>query len=474
MAYQPQDPYNRQSATQQLPANPQYGLHYPAQQSSFPTENGYESYNANIYQANGTFSPFNGANQHRQPISQSQMQQRAYAVAIPVPSAPAPTPTTHVSNGYPGGANVPLSLYQPPPLDYQLLLLSLADEYFAAAYGCGSMADITCRETGRQSYYKMMATGLGCLEAVLRNFKMQPEREAMVRLRYATVLFEETENTMQAEEALSKGIVLCDRHRFFDIKYNMQHLLARILFTRTPRAAFRFLDGILNDVEAYQHIAWVYAFRFLKVAMHLELSSHQDLVAALNTFKSIATMSSAHGDKAVLAIGMTLEALTCLKISSNAEYIEEAQRALAGVRSLQLDPSIGEIHQLTVLLSFVDLCCQLQQFEPRQAGSKMQIMQNALKTVDSSQSWTDDGSFGIPMAIERMPSCKSQTGVIRRSNNGLIVMMFSWMPKEDIYNLGYLLGGTSIANRNTVDGQKSEHMFEEGVKRLECKSLMII
>ena len=435
--------------------------------------NGYAPYNANVYQANGTIAPFGGALQHRQPLPQSQTQQRAYAVAIPVPSASAAPLAAQGSNGYLGSQNMPPPRYQTPPLDYQLLLLSLAEEYFAAAYGYGSMADIARRDSEMQSYYQMMATGLGCLEAVLTHFKMHPEREAMVRLRYATILFEETENTMEAEEALGKGIILCDRHRFFNLKYNMQHLLARILFSKAPRAAFKFIEGILKDAEAYQHIAWVYAFRFLKVSMHLELSSHQDLTAALNVFKSIISMSSEHGDKAILAIGMTLEALTCLRMFSNGDYIEEAQRALAGVRSLQLDPAIGQLHQLTVLISFVDLCCQLQQFEPHQAISKMQNMQNALKTVNSSKSWTDDGSFAIPIQNARMPPIESQNGVIRRTSSDSIVLMFNWLPKEDIYNVGYLLGGASMASRNTVDGQKSEHMLEEGIKRLQCESMLV-
>ena len=473
MAYQPQDPYNRQAALLQIQANEQYGGRYPAQQPPEPTVNGYGSYNANAYQANRTIAPLGGALQHRQPIAQPQTQQRAYAVAIPPPPAPTPPLVPHARNGYPASQTMPPPPYQTPPLDYQLLLLSLAEEYFAAAYGYGSIADIARRETEMRSYYKMMATGLGCLEAVLKHFKMQPEREAIVRLRYATILFEETENSIEGEETLNKGIVLCDRHHFFDLKYNMQHLLARILFSKAHRAAFKFLDGILRDAEAYQHIAWVYAFRFLKVSMHLELSSHQDLIAALNLFRSIITLSSRYGDKAILAIGTTLEALTCLSISSSAEYIEEAQRALAVVRSLQLDPAIAELHQLTVLMSFVDLCCQLQQFEPHQAISKMQIMQNALKTVDSSQLWTNDGSFALPMPSARMPSCKSQTGIVRRRNNDSVILMFNWMPKEDIYNVGYLLGGASMANRNTVDGQKSEHMLEEGIKRLECKSMMM-
>ena len=55
-----------------------------------------------------------------------------------------------------------------PPLDYQLLLFSLAEDYFAAAYKEGSMVALYRRETELKKYYKLVATGLGCLEAVLK------------------------------------------------------------------------------------------------------------------------------------------------------------------------------------------------------------------------------------------------------------------------------------------------------------------
>ena len=71
--------------------------------------------------------------------------------------------------------------------------------------------------------------------------------------------------------------------------------------------------------------------------------------------------------------------------------------------------------------------------------------------------------------MTRMPSCKIQTGIVRRESKDSIVLMFNWMPKEYVYNVGYLLSGVSMASRNTVDGQKSEHMLEEGIKRLECE-----
>lgn len=41
----------------------------------------------------------------------------------------------------------------------------------------------------------------------MQNSKLQPHLEAGVRLRYATILHDETENSTQAEEALSKGVL---------------------------------------------------------------------------------------------------------------------------------------------------------------------------------------------------------------------------------------------------------------------------
>ena len=38
-----------------------------------------------------------------------------------------------------------------------------------------------------------------------------PRQEAKVRLRYASILYEDTESLMEAETALSRGIKLCDK-----------------------------------------------------------------------------------------------------------------------------------------------------------------------------------------------------------------------------------------------------------------------
>lgn len=60
-------------------------------------------------------------------------------------------------------------------------------------------------------YQKLIATSLSCLEAVMQNNKLAPREEARLRMRYAAILHEETENLMEAETALGKGISLCDK-----------------------------------------------------------------------------------------------------------------------------------------------------------------------------------------------------------------------------------------------------------------------
>ena len=98
-------------------------------------------------------------------------------------------------------------------VDKSQLLISLAEEYFAAANQLALSIALSSNEDEIQVYDKLISTGLGCLATALKKMKMSPRVEAKVRLRYAGVLFDETENYMEAETTLSHGIALCDRVR---------------------------------------------------------------------------------------------------------------------------------------------------------------------------------------------------------------------------------------------------------------------
>lgn len=68
----------------------------------------------------------------------------------------------------------PVHQVSEPPIDSHILLLSLAEEYFRAAYGKYSRSNSLERETDIGLYYKLISTGLGCLEVVLRVFLLSP------------------------------------------------------------------------------------------------------------------------------------------------------------------------------------------------------------------------------------------------------------------------------------------------------------
>ncbi|KAL8687469.1 MAG: hypothetical protein Q9224_005143, partial [Gallowayella concinna] len=376
-----------------------------------------------------------------------QQKQTSQPVASTNPAAPATT------------------VSQLPPIDYQLLLLSLAEDYLAAAYGQGSLRALAKREVDMRQYYKLVVTGLSCLEVVLKRCKLEPNTEASVRLRYASVLYNETQNMREAEQTLSEGIKLCDRYRFFDLKYNMEHLLAQVLFEGSPRASLKFLDGVISDAEAYQHTAWVYGLRFLKVSLLLKLSSHQDILSAFAQLRSIAAIADNLGDRAILAIASTIEALLHLRDSSSAESIEQAQRALATARSQQFDAQVRAIPQIVVLTNIVDLSCSLQQCDTSQAMKKMQATQASLESPNNA--WHPDGLLLIPVQSHDVSRTPSGTGVVRRDSQGSLCIVFRWAPWKDVYVLGYLLSSTSTAHKNTSDGLKSEQMLREGIRCLD-------
>ncbi|KAJ5778966.1 hypothetical protein N7457_006686 [Penicillium paradoxum] len=348
-----------------------------------------------------------------------------------------------------------------PPVDYQVLLLSLADEYLNAAHSCGTTTSLAARETDIEQYYKLVATGLGCLEAVLKNWRLQPRKEALVRLRYARTLFEETDNDIEAETALSKG------NRMLDLKYSMQHLLARMLHKSNPKASLKAVDGMIQDVEAYRHAAWEYAFRFLRVSLSLSSSSHQDSVQALQHLHKITAMASRNGDKAVSAMAAVIESLAHLQLGTNSDSIEQAQRAVAAARSHQLNDELRHIPQLTTLIQMVDICCSLLEYDVNQSGQKLKVMQALMDETLTDSNWRPDGSFSVPLNGKSAGPSSIDTGDILQVHNGTLLLSFNWLPQHDLYALCYFLSSITLSAKNSYDGRKAEKYLEEGLRMVQ-------
>ncbi|OJJ43782.1 hypothetical protein ASPZODRAFT_135808 [Penicilliopsis zonata CBS 506.65] len=354
-----------------------------------------------------------------------------------------------------------------PPVDYQVLLLSLADEYLSTAHSQGTIVALSNHEQRIEEYHKLVATGLGCLEAVLKNWRLQPRVEALVRLRYARVLFEETDNDLEAETALSKGIDLCERNRMLDLKYSMQQLLARMLHKTNPKASLKAVDGMIEDVEAYRHTAWEYAFRLLRTSLSLSSPSHQDFVSATHHLHKISNLANRNGDRAVSVMSAVIEALAHLQHSSSSDSIEQARRAVAIARSHQLNDEIRRIPQLNTLIQMIDICCSLLDYDINQSAQKLKILQDLMDEKLNDDSWSADGSFSVPLNGKSVGPSSIDTGDILHVQNGTLVLTFNWLPQHDLYALCYFLSAVTLSAKNSYDGRKAEKFLQEGSRMIK-------
>ncbi|KAL4976134.1 cohesin loading factor-domain-containing protein [Aspergillus desertorum] len=430
-------------------------------------------------------SPNNASNQASsktpKPTAASQLPSKANpvtvnppVVAAPPVQVPIPTPSPDDMQRPPSKKQAqkkPTQEHAPksvkPGIDYQVLLLAMADEYLNAAHSHGTNVALLRRDMELEEYYRLVATGLGCLEAVLKNWRLQPRVEALVRLRYARVLFEETDNDLEAETALSKGIDLCERNRMLDLKYSMQHLLARMLYKTNPKAALKAVDGMIQDVEAYRHSAWEYAFRFLRVSLSLSSLAHQESTSALQHLHKISIMASRSGDGAVSAMSAIIEALAHLQQGSSSDSIEQAQRAIAAARSHQLNDELRHVPQLTTLVQIVDICCSLLEYDVNQSAQKLKVLQDLMDERLNDSNWRPDGSFSIPLSGKSAGPSSIDTGDILQVQSGTLLLSFSWLPQHDLYALCYFLSSITLSCKNSHDGRKAEKFLQEGVRMLK-------
>ncbi|KAI4141691.1 MAG: hypothetical protein LQ340_007569, partial [Diploschistes diacapsis] len=299
-------------------------------------------------------------------------------------------------------------------LDYALLLIDLAEEYFGAAYG-RIHSDSKTKDDPNQDpdqFYKLVATGLVCLEVVL--------------------------------------------------KYNMQHLLARISYATNSRAASKFLDAAIKVAEAEQHISWLYAFRFLRVSKALDVNSTQESLAAFALLKVIMNTASSRGDVAIVATACATEALAHVSHSRSSESIEQAQTALATIRSAQMSSVTAQVPNLTIMAHFVDVMCSLFRDEFDMAVTKMTAMHVSLEELRENSSWTADGTFRVPLSRPATKAGGSSHGIVLTDQSGRSFLQVRWLPKDVIYTLGYMLSAAVTMAKNPQE-RMAERFLKEAM-----------
>ena len=337
-----------------------------------------------------------------------------------------------------------------------MLLLSLADEYLMAAAKIDNRSDV---------YFKLVATSLGCLESVLTNFKLPPLREAQLSLRYAQVLYEETENHDDAESVLTKAIDICERNKFLDLKYTSQLLLACVLYETKAKAAIKDLQSMLEEIEAYKHTAWEYAARYQLAMFYLSAAAVRDLHSAIHHMQQLSHTASGNGDSCIAAFADVICALLHLQTSSP-EAVSSSQQALAKARALSTNVEVSSIHQIVLMMEFADLCCSIRECNHAQCDAKRRRMQEVWTAIVDKEGWIYDGDMiFLPVREGSLRGVQLQLGGLVRKRDGKYFLPFSWMETNDAEAWGFLLCAITKAHKNASDGGKAEQFIEHGLQR---------
>lgn len=334
----------------------------------------------------------------------------------------------------------------------------MAEDCFAKAHAAASKIARSMSDSELKEYNKMVATGLGCLEVAMNSNKLWPRLEARLCLRYASVLIEETTNIMEAETALTRGILVCEKvctsramgrylmiwqtdsesqHRFIDLKYCSQFLLMKTLFQRNPKAAFKSLDTHIMDATMFKHAPWIYAFRFLKAAFHIQSGTAADH-HALENLRRMASIATTRDEKAIFVMVMLLEGLSHLNTMKD-DWINRVQNCIAQAQKLQFDDA-AHLPQLDVLLLLLDLACSLRQKSHRDAAQKLSVLQSKLEELRNNPSWSP-ASDELLLPVRRVvndaaPTLSRDTeAVLRRGDGAFDYVVLSALGKQESFAL---------------------------------------
>ena len=213
-------------------------------------------------------------------------------------------------------------------------------------------------------------------------------------------------------------------------------------------------------------MSWVYAIRFLRVSFALQDESQHEKTSAISNLRHIAQLAERLGDHAIFVASAAFEAVLHIR-SNQSNSIENAQGAIASARKLQLNLDPQQYPQLIAMVICADLACSLRQNQPEQMLEKLQNMQDFVDSMNKSSSWSDDGTFGIPIHNAPGGSHTANTaGIFRKAENGSDLLTLSWLGKKDFYTLGYYLSGLSHFLKNNID-LKAERFFVEGLRNVQ-------
>jgi hypothetical protein len=186
----------------------------------------------------------------------------------------------------------------------------------------------------------------------------------------------------------------------------------------------------------YKHVPWIYAFRFLKAAFHLQSGTAADN-HAIENLRKIAGIANQRGDKAIFILAMLLEGLAHLSTMKE-DWATRVQMCIAQASKLQLDESV-RTPQTDVLLLLLDLACSLHLKTHQISAQKLGALQRRLEELKQAPDWSpQSGDMLLPVnRMQNTPQIVSHDtrAVLRPGTNGVDYLVVSTLGKQEAWAL---------------------------------------
>ena len=194
-----------------------------------------------------------------------------------------------------------------------------------------------------------------------------------------------------------------------------------------------------DKTHRYKHVPWIYAFRFLKAAFHLQSGTAADN-HAIENLRKIANIANQRGDKVIFVMTMLLEGLAHLSTMKD-DWATRVQMCIAQASKLQFDESI-RTPQTDVLLLLLDLACSMHQKTHQISAQKLSTLQKRLEELKQSPDWSSQsGEMLLP--IHRMQNSQQivtadTRAVLRPGDDGMDYLVISTLGKQEAWALAYV------------------------------------
>ncbi|KAK9465189.1 cohesin loading factor [Lipomyces arxii] len=324
-----------------------------------------------------------------------------------------------------------------------LIMFPAAREYFDKAH-----AKSTIMKTREDvlAYFKLIATGIRCLEAVIGE-RTQPYIECLAVLWYSETVFLETKQFELAEEALNKAISLAGRNNLYDVKFTMVHLLVKILATTNTRAAQKLVNTCLKEAEMTGLETWIYTFQYLRASLHFSCNEYSNVISNMKPLSSsrsneIRYMAQLASSLVHLRQNNPVQANECL--IEAAKYETEFTRA--------------HVAQLVVMRALYEALAWQMLGNPVQAEEKVRALHACLdnQTQDGTSRWVNwqpDGTYYVVLP-------PTDTGVPQ------IPLRFQWWSQSEVYVVSCLLSGM-VCVHTSWNKRKASKFFAEGIRVID-------